>query len=109
MNKDRRSKLSDLKDRITKTCEVLSEAFSAATSDIQEIRDELEAVRDEEQEAFDNMPEGLQQGERGQASEAAIEAIESALSELENFCADDGEEALMPMQSAIESIEGASE
>lgn len=43
----------------------------------------LEPVRDEEQEAYDNMPEGLQQGERGQQCEAAADALDSAVSSLE--------------------------
>lgn len=40
---------------------------------------ELEAVKEEEQEAFDNMPESLQGGEKGQAMEAAIEALEESV------------------------------
>ena len=32
---------------------------------IQNAHDVLEEVRDEEQDAFDNMPEGLQDSERG--------------------------------------------
>ncbi|MNR68597.1 hypothetical protein D3C85_1932520 [compost metagenome] len=44
---------------------------------------ELEAIRDEEQDAFDNMPEGLQQSERGEASEEAIRLIDDALESIE--------------------------
>lgn len=45
----------------------------------------LEIVRDEEQDAFDNMPEGLQGGERGQKMEAAVSAIEEAFYELDDI------------------------
>ena len=52
----------------------------------------LQDVLGEEQEAFDNMPENLQDSERGQISqdaqenlEAAIEALEEAISCLEEI------------------------
>jgi hypothetical protein len=39
---------------------------------LEAIKDEIEEIKDEEQEYFDNMPEGFQQGDKGQAAEAAI-------------------------------------
>lgn len=50
---------------------------------IDELRALLESIRDEEQEAFDNMPENMQQSERGEKAEAAIEALESAVQSCE--------------------------
>jgi hypothetical protein len=50
-------------------------------------REVIEALRqlaDEETEAFENMPESLQQGEKGQAIEAAAEALGSAADDIEN-------------------------
>lgn len=38
----------------------------------------LETCADDEREAFDNMPEGLQASERGQAAESAADALERA-------------------------------
>jgi Arc/MetJ-type ribon-helix-helix transcriptional regulator len=70
MNAERRAKLSKV-----------SEA-------IRNLITELEDVRDAEQQAYDNMPEGLQQSERGQASEQAVTDIESAISNAES-AADD--------------------
>jgi hypothetical protein len=46
---------------------------------------ELEALKDAEREKFDNMPEGLQQGDRGQSIEAAADALESAYGNLEEI------------------------
>jgi uncharacterized coiled-coil DUF342 family protein len=46
---------------------------------LEDLRGKIEDLQSEEQEAFDNMPESLQQGDRGQASEAAAEALQSAL------------------------------
>jgi hypothetical protein len=53
--------------------------------DLDELQNELETIRDDEQEVFDNMPESLQQGERGQASEAAISALQEAIDMLDGF------------------------
>ena len=43
----------------------------------------IEQIRDEEQESFDNMPESLQQSDRGTASEAAAEELEDAAGNLQ--------------------------
>lgn len=48
----------------------------------------LEQVRDDEQEKFDNMPEGLQQGEKGQAIEEAVNTLTSLLDKLEEEAAE---------------------
>lgn len=48
MNADRRKRLSEIFVKI------------------EQIKGEVEDIRDEEQNAFDSMPEGLQQSERGQ-------------------------------------------
>ena len=67
MNKDRRKRLQEI-------CDIL-EVQQAA----------LEEIRDEEQEAFDNLPEGLQSAERGQAMEEAAGDLDSACSDLESL------------------------
>lgn len=49
----------------------------------------IESVRDDEQEAFNNLSESLQGGERGQQMEANIEALTSAydaLGEFDEYC-----------------------
>lgn len=50
---------------------------------IEEATSLLETLRDEEQESFDNMPEGLQQGDRGQATEASASALDEAVNALD--------------------------
>ena len=76
MNKDRR-------DRIAKIKEAL-----------EDLRGQIENLQSEEQEAFDNMPESLQQSERGQASEAAADALQSAY--------DAADEAITNLETASE-------
>lgn len=68
MNNERRKTLQQI-------IRELNEVFER----LEEIKGDLENVRDEEQEAFDNMPESLQNGDRGQAAEAAISALDNAL------------------------------
>jgi prefoldin subunit 5 len=55
MNQDRRAKI-----------EAAVEELRNALSTMQEVYETLESLKDEEQEAFDNLPEGLQQADRGQ-------------------------------------------
>lgn len=45
---------------------------------LEEIKSGIEDMLDEEQEKFDNMPEGLQESERGDAIQNAIENLGSA-------------------------------
>lgn len=46
---------------------------------------EIEQVRDEEQEYYDNMPEGLQGGEKGERASAAIDSLENAACDVESM------------------------
>lgn len=66
MNNQRRKTLADI---------------SAA---LESLREQLGDVHSEEQDAFDNMPEGLQDSERGQKTQEAIEQLDSAFSDLES-------------------------
>lgn len=65
MNKARRATLADLKQRI------------------EELRDELDELKGEEQDYFDNMPESLQGGEKGEASQTALDAMQEAYDALD--------------------------
>lgn len=65
MNNDRRTRIERIK------------------ASFDELRSDLETLLNEEQEAFDSMPENMQQTERGEKAEAAIEALESAMSSCE--------------------------
>jgi hypothetical protein len=51
---------------------------------IELLRDELDALREEEQEYFDNMPESLQAGDRGERAEAAVAALDEAIEGLDD-------------------------
>lgn len=61
MNKQRRAKLSDANMLLSKAVTI------------------VEFARDEEQDSFDNLPENLQDGDRGEAMEEAIEELQTAI------------------------------
>lgn len=65
MNKSRRKKIQDIKDKLL------------------DLLTEIEEIRDEEQEAYDNLPESLQEGEKGTMMSDAIDNLDSAYSSLE--------------------------
>ena len=67
MNKERRQKIGKIIERL------------------EDIAAELEALADEERDAFDNLPESLQYGERGEAMEAAADELEDVSGEVSDL------------------------
>lgn len=51
--------------------------------ELRNIHSLLEDLQNEEQEYLDNMPENMQQGDRGQQAEEAISALEDAVSSID--------------------------
>ena len=74
MNNQRRKALAKLVDRLSEL-----EALRAS------ILEELQDVANEEREAFEAMPESLQESERGQTASEAADKLEEAVGELEGF------------------------
>lgn len=68
MNKERRVAIDKVKEQL----ETLSS--------------DVEMLRDEEQEYFDNMPESLQGGEKGDNAESAVSSLDSAVDSLSGAC-----------------------
>lgn len=67
MNKQRRKEIEAVKDRLIG------------------LQSDIEMLRDEEQEYKENMPESLQQGEKGDKAQAAIDALEEAIESCETM------------------------
>lgn len=65
----------------------------------EQITEELESVLEEEQEAFDNIPESLQESERGERIQECIEYLETAVDTFTEFYS---EEAIEALEMAIE-------
>ena len=76
MNKDRRAQITEITDQL-----------DALKSDI-------ESIRDEEQEYYDNMPDSIQQGAKGDAADEAVTALDEAMDSID---------------SAMESANGAAQ
>ena len=76
MNEERRKKLQQALEKLNDACAVVEE------------------ISGEEEEAFENLPEGLQKGEKGESLEAAKGYLDDAVTEIENAAAN--------IQSAIE-------
>lgn len=64
MNKDRRKRIQNIIDQLT------------------DLETEIEEIQDEEQEAYDNLPESLQNGENGERMSDAIDNLDSAFCSL---------------------------
>lgn len=87
MNNARRKTLEDIRKTLEAVnIEEIKQKIADALSgiDLESAKGEIEAVRDEEQEYKDNMPENMQQGEKGERADAAISALEEAISVLED-------------------------
>jgi len=84
MNADRRKRIEKL------TVEVREKLAGL----IDDIRNEAESIKDEEQEAFDNLPESLQSGEKGDAMQESISRLEDAVSSIESIYLDEIASAL---------------
>ena len=67
MNKARRKKLGEIIDQL------------------EYLREDLDAVASEEREAYDNLPESLQESDRGCAMEEAADELDDICSELEEL------------------------
>lgn len=76
MNKARRAKLSAVINVLT------------------ELKDSVEILQDEEQTAFDNLPESMQESERGEAMQDAADNMSDAMDLLD--------EAIEALESAME-------
>lgn len=90
MNKARRKAIADIQEQVRKAQEILQAAA-----------EQLDAIKDEEEEYFYNMPDSIQEGERGEKAQAAIDNLDEALTALEGM----GEE----LDTALESMDSAAE
>lgn len=74
MNAMRRKRLWEIRARIADIKEGL-----------QTVKDDIEQIRDEEQDAFDSMPEALQESSRGEDMQTALEKLAEAIDSLDDL------------------------
>lgn len=89
MNKERRKAIGEKREAIDKIKGELEDRLNELNAEFQGklegVKSEIEVIRDEEQEYYDNMPESFQNGEKGQASQSAIDALEEVIGNMEDF------------------------
>ena len=84
MNKERRRQINIVIAKIS----ALSAAINAITDSdisIDDLIDEVQGIREDEEEYKDNMPESLQNGDKGQMADESISNLEDAKDNLEEF------------------------
>lgn len=72
-----------------KEIQKLSTDLADLQGKIQDIANQLESIKDEEQEYYENMPESLQGGDKGDRAQEAVSSMEDALAMLEDFDIDE--------------------
>lgn len=80
-----------------KTIERIHERLSGLVSELEEVKWEINDLQSDEQGKFDNLTEGLQQAESGQAIEQAANDLQEAASEMED--------AISSAESAVSKLE----
>lgn len=59
--------------------------IEAVLNELADLRSRIESIQSDEQDAYDNMPEGLQQSERGQKAEEACSRLEDAVTAFDDL------------------------
>lgn len=105
MNKARRAEIAGIIVELSKLQAVL-EPINLAY-DLQSIGDDIEQVKDDEQEYIDNMPEAMQNGQKGQDAAEAVNELESAYGKVQELCSAfedfDFNDVIGSLQSALGS------
>jgi hypothetical protein len=86
MNKQRRKAISVESAYVSQKIEDLQAAIEAGklvAEDFSIDAGSIEGIRDEEQEAYDNLPESMQGGDRGDVMQNAIQYLEEAINGVE--------------------------
>ena len=76
--------------------------FAGTHDELQDFADTIRQLGEEQRDKYDNMPEGLQQGDTGQMLEQRADACESAADEIENIQSN-WESAFSDWESEVET------
>ena len=72
-----------------KSLKVILGQMEELTSYIEEVKEALQEVIDEEEEALGNLPENIQESERGEQMQGYIDAMEEVVEALDELDMDD--------------------
>lgn len=118
MNKARRKQISELSTAISGLISELNNedpeiSWPDTKGKISDFHDTAESIHDDEDEYYNNMPESLQGGDKGEASQNATSNLSTAMDKLEEAttAADDDtpdlEEVTNALQEAVDSLDEA--
>lgn len=79
MNKDRRKEIDALVEQLIP----LQNKWEEIRSACDDLKSQVETIRDAEQEYYENMPENVQGGEKGEAAAEAVSRLDEAITALE--------------------------
>lgn len=83
------------------------DAMDSFQGDVENVKSDLEQLESDTQEKFDNMPEGLQQGDTGQLLEARVEAVQNLVQQFESIDYDNEDGSLEErIQEILDEILG---
>lgn len=77
-NSPHQLKENDMNKQRRKSIESLKETIAELAGKLDDLRNEVETIKDDEQEYHDNMPESLQNGDKGSNAQEAISCLEQA-------------------------------
>lgn len=86
MNKQRRSRIKIICENLNHLSEETEKAKLLA--ECSSIKSEIDDVQSDEEDAFDNMPENLQDSIRGEESQDAIDSLQNASDALDELSED---------------------
>jgi len=111
MNKERRKSLDDAIEELNKAKFILEKIdYSEVTDLLASAKAAIDEVKDAEQDAFDNLSEGLQAGERGQRMEEIINELDDASGDIDELISSIDEHDLTGgFEEIAEKIEGSKE
>jgi hypothetical protein len=126
MNKERRKQLAEaadelrtLVDRVNefqsdddehvkkRTPEEVTDFWQDVDAVASNVKDDIQNCHGDEEQAYENMPESFQQGERGEAAQSAMEAMQSAIDLLDPPLSDDKSDAIETLTNAIDYLQEA--
>lgn len=117
MNASNRKTLNNLLGTLSARRSELERMHELATADfallhallcaLGNVHSELQEIRDAEQEKFDNMPENLQDSDRGQRMQECIDALDAAESSMQDGICALEEDAPESEEDALETFRDA--
>ena len=111
MNNERRKQLAGAIEEITKAKALLEAIdYGEVTDLLESAKTAIAGVQESEQEAFDNMSENLQQGERGQRIEEIAGQLEQTVGNIDELISSINEQDLTGgFDDVIGELEGCQE